>query len=62
MSRTVLFLSGPNINMLGKREPHIYGRTTLADIEAAVRQRAGELGLAIDFRQTNDQGGTRHLD
>jgi 3-dehydroquinate dehydratase-2 len=52
----VLFLNGPNINMLGKREPHIYGRNTLAEIEAAVRRRAGELGVEIDFRQTNDQG------
>lgn len=56
MTRTVLFLNGPNINMLGKREPHIYGRNTLAEIEAAVRRRAGELGVAINFWQTNDQG------
>lgn len=56
MGQRVLFLNGPNINMLGKREPHIYGRNSLADIEAAVQQRAGELGLTIDFRQTNDQG------
>lgn len=56
MTKAVLFLNGPNINMLGKREPHIYGRTTLADIAAAVRSRAAELGLTADFRQTNDQG------
>lgn len=56
MTRTVLFLNGPNLNMLGKREPHIYGRASLADIEAAVRRRADELGLRIEFRQTNDQG------
>ncbi len=56
MSRRVLFLNGPNINMLGKREPHIYGRTSLAEIEAAVRRRAEELGITIDFRQTNEQG------
>ena len=56
MTRTVLFLNGPNLNMLGKREPHIYGRASLADVEAAVRRRANELGLKIEFRQTNDEG------
>jgi 3-dehydroquinate dehydratase-2 len=56
MSRRVLFLNGPNINMLGKREPHIYGKTSLADVEAAVRRRAADLDVTIDFRQTNEQG------
>ncbi|HZP85769.1 MAG TPA: type II 3-dehydroquinate dehydratase [Burkholderiales bacterium] len=53
--RTVLCLNGPNLNMLGVREPEIYGRTTLADIETAVRERAGSRDLAIDFRQSNSE-------
>jgi 3-dehydroquinate dehydratase-2 len=53
MSRTVYILNGPNLNLLGKREPEIYGRETLADVEAACRTLAGELGLKIEFRQSN---------
>jgi 3-dehydroquinate dehydratase-2 len=53
MSATVHILNGPNLNLLGKREPHIYGRETLVDIETACRRLATEFGLAIEFRQSN---------
>jgi 3-dehydroquinate dehydratase II len=52
----VLFLNGPNLNLLGQREPEVYGRATLADIEARVRERAKELKVQIDFRQSNQEG------
>ncbi|TVR84623.1 MAG: type II 3-dehydroquinate dehydratase [Rhodospirillales bacterium] len=53
---TVMIINGPNLNLLGCRETDIYGRETLADIEAACVARAADLGLAIDFRQSNVEG------
>jgi len=52
MRRTVYIL-GPNLNLLGKREPHIYGHETLTDVEAQCRSLAAELELSIEFRQSN---------
>jgi 3-dehydroquinate dehydratase II len=53
---TVFVLNGPNLNLLGVREPAVYGRGTLSDIEARCRARGTALGLDIDFRQTNHEG------
>ncbi len=52
----VLVLNGPNLNLLGDREPEIYGMTTLAEVEKMCRERAAALGIDLDFRQTNHEG------
>jgi len=52
----VVVLNGPNLNMLGLRQPEIYGAMTLDDVEALCAEQADRLGLAIDFRQTNGEG------
>ena len=56
MSKSIFILNGPNLNLLGQREPDIYGHTTLADIEARCIARAAALGHTVDFRQSNYEG------
>ena len=53
MNDTILVLNGPNLNLLGKRQPEIYGRETLADVEALCRETAAGFGLAVECRQSN---------
>ncbi len=55
-AKPIYVLNGPNLNLLGSREPHIYGHATLADIEKACAERAGQLGRLIVFRQSNVEG------
>ena len=56
MTATVFVLNGPNLNLLGSREPEVYGRDTLDDIARMMSDRAGELGVALDIRQSNHEG------
>ena len=56
MAHPLFVLNGSNLNMLGKREPHLYGTTTLAEVKARTEKLAGQLGLDCDFRQTNHEG------
>jgi len=56
MPKTIYVLNGPNLNLLGTREPDIYGHATLADVEKLCHARAKAHGLAVEFRQTNHEG------
>ena len=51
----VVVLNGPNLNRLGKRQPDVYGTTTLADVEATLRKRAEDYGIDLDFKQSNSE-------
>jgi 3-dehydroquinate dehydratase II len=52
----VAVLNGPNLNLLGSREPEVYGRTTLAEVEQRVREEAARLGVTLSWHQTNHEG------
>lgn len=61
MANAIYILNGPNLNLLGSREPEIYGSTTLADIEAMCQKHAEKHGLAVSFHQSNDEGALVNL-
>ena len=56
MAKTIYVINGPNLNLLGTREPHIYGRSTLKDVEKLCRKTAEAHGYAVEFRQSNHEG------
>jgi 3-dehydroquinate dehydratase-2 len=56
MPKPIYVLNGPNLNMLGLREPAVYGRESLGDVEKRAKERAKSVGLSIEFRQSNDEG------
>ncbi|KAI1840312.1 hypothetical protein JX265_013753 [Neoarthrinium moseri] len=56
MARSILIINGPNLNLLGTREPHIYGSTTLSDVEAAAQKQADELAISLATFQSNHEG------
>jgi len=56
VSQVVYILNGPNLNLLGAREPDVYGHTTLDDIKSSSEETANSCGLTVDFRQSNEEG------
>ena len=61
MSKAIHIINGPNLNLLGVREPHIYGSTTLGSIEASCRALAKEIGVDLEFHQSNHEGAIVEL-
>ena len=56
MTKPIYVLNGPNLNLLGSREPDVYGHETLEDVRARCERKAAKLGFAVDFRQSNHEG------